>query len=147
VTTTTNGASPELEHHVKGLRELADAVEAEALALEHALSGKRAEAARLRRALDALTGQPRVSKAHGDKEGWVVSDKKVAQIWEAIRRHDDEWTPTQIRQETGTSAEAVRRSVTRLREAEYIRAVGVTKGGGRRYRVMPGAAERDWHGA
>lgn len=99
----------------------------------------------MRRAVEALTGPPPSkpgpkSRSAGKGQGWTISESKVQDVWDIIREQiGGPFTPPRIT-EYGVSGEAVRRSLVVLRNQELIRVTGSSRGGGKKYDLMPGAA-------
>lgn len=105
-----------------------------------------------RRALEQLTGEPRKKpgpkKATPNAGDWVVSDAKIAEVWELVRKRDDQFTAASVSKDVaGLSPETARRALNTLRERELIRAAGKVRGGGIGLAVMPGAGELEATGA
>lgn len=100
----------------------------------------------MRKAVEALTAERQRSTKGtapaGRSAGWTISQAKVQEVWDLIRRQPGDFKPTDLR-EQGASGEAVRRSLVVLREQELIRVAGKLRGGGRLYALMPGAAEHE----
>lgn len=100
----------------------------------------------MRKAVEALTGtnaKPGPKQGAGSGKGWTISQAKVQEVWDAMRARGGEFQPTELRQEYGLSGEAVRRAIEVLRGQELIRVTAHTRGGGRRYALMPGAQEHE----
>lgn len=157
----SNGTTPELsvEEHVARARVTRERVIAELRDLltdEQRIHDDLAEqlaAARTRRdgyqrALRELTGEPKratTSKPKSSKDGsWVISDKKIATVWESVRHRTDTFTAANVAEGTpGLSPESARRALHVLRERELLRAAGTGRGGGTLLAVMPGAGEQE----
>lgn len=106
------------------------------------------------RALRQLTGEESPAAAAAkpkqklDQQNWVLSEAKVAQVWEAVRARDGVFTVREAGEAAGVSNETARRALTALRERELMRLTARrSPGGGQLYAVMPGAAEREVDGA
>lgn len=123
------------------LLELADEEEAQRRAeLERIQADRR----RIKRALDSLTGQQTTPVAASSKRkqqrDWTLSEAKIQQVWEIIRTLPDEFCGSDLRK-LGFSPEVARRSLLTLRERELIRVTRSLRGGGKAYKLMPGAAD------
>lgn len=135
------------EHIAGELRELLESEEElhDELAEQVAESRRRRDG--FRRALEQLTGEPKRAVAKGKAQAaarWTISDKKVAQVWEHVRRLDGTFTAASVAADApGLSPESARRALSLLRERELVRATGTGRGGGTLLAVMPGAGEQE----
>lgn len=139
------------EQIVEDLRALAERERLEIDQLEALLTGRRAHLKGLERAMTAISGEspePRKQrKPHGraSSNDWHISDQKIAEVWNTVRRRGDGFTATSIADETpGLSPESTRRALTILREQEFVRVTGRGRGGGVLMGVMPDAIEREY---
>jgi uncharacterized membrane protein YccC len=133
------------EHIAGELRELLETEEElhDELAEQVADSRKRRDG--YRRALEQLTGESKKPAPKKSQAGrWTISDKKVAQVWEQVRRLDGTFTAASVAQDQpGLSPESARRALSLLRERELVRVTGTGRGGGTLLAVMPGAGEQE----
>jgi hypothetical protein len=92
-----------------------------------------------------LTGESKKPAPKKSQAGrWTISDKKVAQVWEQVRRLDGTFTAASVAQDQpGLSPESARRALALLRERELVRVTGTGRGGGTLLAVMPGAGEQE----
>lgn len=118
------------------------------------LAARLAEARKRRdgyqRALRQLSGEtPPATKPKPPPDPvWVPSERKLGQVWEAVRARDGVFSVSEVAEVTGASRETTRRALTALRERELLRLTAQRgAGGGQRFAVMPGAAEREVDGA
>jgi Fic family protein len=141
-----------VEHVTDELRELL------AETSEHCdeLSAQLAEARKRRdgyqRALRQLTGEESPAAAAKPKQkpdqNWVPSERRLAQVWEAVRARDGVFSVSETAAVAGVANDTARRALLALRERELVRLTATRgQGGGQRYAVMPGAAEREVNGA
>jgi hypothetical protein len=126
--------------------------------LERLIHDSKTRESRMRKALTALDASPPASSApkpaKPDGHGWAVSDARVAWVLEKFK----EWLATEpeglhtktalsewinetahARGEQGVAHETVGKALEVLREREFVRVTGATRGGGKTWALMPNA--------
>jgi hypothetical protein len=141
-----------LEQQVASMRELVEGEQVIRDGLQRLLDESKAREKVVHRALDALLSQPGQKptpkpQAKPQPGEWAVSDKKVAQVLDALIEHTangEAISGNRLADVSPLSAEAIRRSLGVLRERGLARIAGASRGGGKLWLPMPEViAERD----
>lgn len=135
------GLAPVIDE-LRGLLAVQQAAHAD---LAGRLAVVKAREAQLSKALAALTGEapaPAASAKPKSPPGgdWIPGEEKIAAVLAAIIEAGEPVTATVLVGIVHMAGETVRRALDELRARNQIRLVGTTRGGGRLFAAMPGAA-------
>lgn len=141
-------AAERLAAQAQSLQELLTDEDAVQARLREALDESRARQHALQRAVAALTpksrdddaptrGRPPGKTKTRDSNAWHVSAAKTDQVMQALVAYGEPVTGTRLAEGTSISPEAVRRSLTVLRDSGRVRLAGRSRGGGKLYAPMP----------